>query len=103
MHFNREIIFAGFVKTTIRFIRFWSRPPQKLKLTTYLKPSPTPDCSKTAHSGKHSLHNNGSKHVTQRFFGLFFSIGLRPLSWLLWWLPSTPPPQISCKIKMQLI
>ena len=60
MHFNQEFIFdfrgagcAGFVKTKIRFIRFLSRPPQKLKLTTFLKPSLTRDCSKTAHSGKH--------------------------------------------------
>ena len=44
---------AGIVKTTIRFIRFLSRPPQKLKLTTFLKPSLTRDCSKTALSGKH--------------------------------------------------
>jgi hypothetical protein len=46
MHFNQEFIFdfrgagcAGFVKTKIRFIRF-------LNLVS-------PDCSKTAHSGKH--------------------------------------------------
>ena len=36
----------GFV-ITIRFIRFLSRPLQKLKLTTFLKPSPPPAAENT--------------------------------------------------------